>query len=248
MAVDDDATAADTALEPADTAHSTGSTSRRSGGTVGSKTSRWEDDSDDDEGLPGGDDGSDGSWGQGQGAGRLGGNSRGTSGAAGGDANGGPGVSPRPKKKVKLADGVALDAFDAESLLAGVNQELELLDAAEGAAGRVGSGGLGSSRTSGAANSSGSSGGRPSGILKKGGTPNSRCKKVRVRWPDLGDPQEQQQMGFRIAPPVKPVSGWCKAAGGRRRGRRGNSGGATNRSRNSNRCRGGRLAQRTALC
>jgi hypothetical protein len=96
---------------------------------------------------------------------------------------------------------------------------LELLDAAEGsagraaaasgtpgAAGRAGSGPLGV----GGGNSSSSSGGRLGGILKKHGTPNSRCKKVRVRWPDLSDQAAQQ--GFRIAAPLRPVSDGC--AGG----------------------------------
>jgi hypothetical protein len=53
-----------------------------------------------------------------------------------------------------------------------------------------------------------------SGILKKAGTPNSRCKKVRVRWPDLSDQAEQQQQGFRIAAPVRPVSAGQEGWGG----------------------------------
>jgi hypothetical protein len=165
------------------------------------KSSRWEDDSDTEE-------------------------ADGSTAAAVDGSSAAAAAADRPKKKARLADGVALDAFDAESLLAGVNQELELLDAAEGSsaqgpaaagtaaggaaaaaggfrAGRAGSGPLG-----GAGNSSGSSGGqlRLSGILKKHGTPNSRCKKVRVRWPDLSDQEEQQ--GFRIGAQVKPVSAW----------------------------------------
>lgn len=76
----------------------------------------------------------------------------------------------------------------------------------------MGSGALGSGMSGG----SGSSGGRLGGILKKQGTPKSRCKKVRVRWPDLSDQEAaQQQQGFSIAPAPKPVSGWGPGAGGR---------------------------------
>jgi hypothetical protein len=170
------------------------------------KTSRWEDDSDDE--SAGGAQPAPGSSGSpgGQGGWREGGADQDSSAAAAAAA-----AWDRPKKKARFVDGLLLDTFDAESLLAGVNQELELLDAADGSAaatardtaGRAGGGGGGGG---GAAQSSGSSGGRVSGILKKAGTPNSRCKKVRVRWPDLSDQAEQQQQGFRIAAPVRPVS------------------------------------------
>lgn len=189
------------------------------------KNSRWEDDSDVEEDLPAAAVGPDSSRAGGFGAAgtAAGGGVDGSTdrGAVASDedeaAAGAGGAAARPKKKARLADGVAFDAFDAESLLAGVNKELEWLDAAEGgsaaagaaggvaaaAVGRLGSGPM-SGMSGGAANSSGSSGGRLGGILKKHGTPKSRCKKVRVRWPDLS---QEAHLGFRVAAPIKPVSG-----------------------------------------
>jgi hypothetical protein len=224
MAVDDDlgpaAAAAGIgtdAAEPDSTepATSCGTPSSRPRG----KSSRWEDDSDADDAdrdPPAAATGTRVSP-EGQHAAKLEGR--------GSDADGSSTAADRPKKKARLADGLVLDAFDAESLLAGVNQELELMDAAEGstgkaagtpgAAGRAGSGPLG---VGGGNSSSSSGGGRLGGILKKHGTPNSRCKKVRVRWPDLSDQAAQQ--GFRIAAPVRPVSygtcwGWWGGGWGR---------------------------------
>jgi hypothetical protein len=222
MAVDEepataaaDADAAD--AEPGGTPEPRGGLGSRLGGKSGGKSSRWEDDSSDEEA----------DLQQGSAAGAAPGSRAdlGGKGAEGSDA-----AAARPRKKARFAEGLALDAFDAESLLAGVNQELELLDAVEGSggtpaaaaaagmtAGRAGSGGMGSGFSMGAGNSSGSGGGRPASILKKSGTPDSRSKKVRVRWPDLADQEEQQ--GFSIAAPVRQVgvaggllTGWVGSA------------------------------------
>lgn len=212
MAIDDDSAAAadtaqpDSSIEPAAALGTPSGRSRP-------KSSRWEDDDTEDNPADG-----PAARGSGSPVGQGAKGDRAGDSAVGADDD--STEADRPKKKARLAEGLALDAFDAESLLAGVNQELELLDAADGSArapgavaasagtgaagvsaGRAGSGPLGL----GAGNSSGSSSGR-NGILKKHGTPNSRCKKVRVRWPDLSD--QEAQTGFRIAAPGRPVSDW----------------------------------------
>lgn len=195
----------------------------------GGKSSRWEEDEDEEEPQ--------------QHQARAG--SKRADGSAAGGGDGGADAAT-PKKKARLsgpsvvgvgAVGFQLDDFDAESLLAGVNQELELLDAAEqqqqdrgggGAAGAAAAAGGGSSGMAISGGSSGGGGGgggsRASvgGILKKSGTTptSSKCKKVRVRWPDLSDQQEEQQQaqaGFRIAAQVRPVSG-CQGLGRREGG------------------------------